>query len=153
MIRNDFARSVKLAELRSKQREYSLDERKAQAEKRSGGRKSYCDRLGLPKVVEQIMSKDVIEAPIGMKSAESKAFGLTKTDPKSTPYRYDDKGNLVKRFTDGYGNDPWQLLEPEKVRAMASKPYKFVPSGKPEKVWRKGNERPIVTDKLGRVKV
>jgi hypothetical protein len=148
MIRNDFARSVKLAELRSKQREYSLDERKAQAEKRSVNR----DKLGLPLVREQIMSKDVIEAPIGMKSAESKAFGLTKTDAKSTPYRYDANGQLVRRFTDGYGNDPWQLLEPEKVRAMASKPYKFVPSGKPEKAWRKGNERPIVTDKLGRAK-
>jgi hypothetical protein len=148
MIRNDFARSVKLAELRSKQREYSLDERKAQAERRSVNR----DRLGLPKVVEQIMSKDVIEAPTGMKSAESKAFGLTKTDPKSTPYRYNDKGELVRRFTDGYGNDPWQLLSTDAIGAIEQKPYVFKSSGKPAKAWRKGNERPVVTDKMGRAK-
>jgi hypothetical protein len=83
-------------------------------------------------------------------SSNGKAWAMTKTDPKSTPYRYDDNGQLVRRFTDGYGDDPWQLLEPEKVKAMASKPYRFKPSGKPEKVWRKGNERPIVTDRLGR---
>jgi hypothetical protein len=146
MIRNDYARHVKLADLRQRQKDYSLAERKAQAEKRVVNR----DRLGLPLAKEEISVKDVIPAPIGCKSAESKAFGLTKTDAKSSEYRYDDKGNLVKRFTDGYGDDPWQLLEPEKVKAMASKPYRFKPSGKPEKAWRKGNERPIVTDRLGR---
>ncbi len=146
MIRNDFARSVKLAELRQRQKEYSLDERKAQAEKRNVNR----DRLGLPKVQEQITSKDVIAAPIGCKSAESKAFSLTKTDPKSTPYRYDDKGNLVRRFTDGYGDDPWQLVSSEAVKALPDDRPVFAPSGKPAIKWRNGKERPLVVDKLGR---
>lgn len=146
MIRNDIARIVKLADKRERQKNYSLAERKAQAEQRSVNR----DRLGLPKVVETISRKDVIAAPIGMKSAESKAFSQTKTDPKSTEYRYDDKGNLVKRFTDGYGNDPWQLMGKAAIEAIPQEPYVFKPSGKPAKAWRKGNERPIVTDKLGR---
>lgn len=153
MIRNDFARTVKLNELRERQKEYSLAERKAQAKQRAGGRASYSDRLGLPKVVETISHKDVIAAPIGMKSAETKAFGLTKTDPKSTEYRYEARNGvptLVKRFTDGYGSDPWQLVGTAAIDAIPQEPYTFKPSGKPAKAWRKGNERPIVTDKLGR---
>lgn len=146
MIRNDFARSVKLANKRDVQKDYSLEDRKAQADKRDVNR----DRLGLPLVKEIISHKDVIAAPIGMKSAESKTFSQTKTDPKSTEYRYDDKGNLVKRFTDGYGNDPWQLMGKAAIEAIPQEPYVFKPSGKPAKAWRKGNERPIVTDKLGR---
>lgn len=148
MIRNDIAQIVKLANKRDVQKNYSLEERKAQAEKRSVNR----DRLGLPMVKEVISHKDVIPAPIGMKSAESKAFGQTKTDPKSTEYRYNDKGELVRRFTDGYGSDPWQLMGKAAIEALPQEPYVFRPSGRPAKAWRKGNERPIVTDKLGRVK-
>jgi hypothetical protein len=145
MIRNDYARHVKLADLRNRQREYSLEERKAQAEKRVVNR----DRLGLPKVVEEITSKDVVAAPIGCKSAESKAFGLTKTDPKSTPYRYDDNGQLVRRFTDGYGSDPWQLVSERAVKALPDTRPKFAPSGKPAIKWRKATD-PVCVVKVTR---
>lgn len=148
MIRNDIARIVKLDDKRQRQKEYSLDERKTQAEQRSVNR----DRLGLPLVKEVISHKDIIAAPIGIKSTEARVFSQTKTDPKSTEYRYDDQGNLVKRFTDGYGNDPWQLIGKSAIDAIEQKPYVFRPSGKPAKAWRKGNERPVVTDRLGRVK-
>jgi hypothetical protein len=145
MIRNDYARHVKLADLRQRQKDYSLAERKAQAERRQTNR----DRLGLPLAKEEISVKDVIPAPIGCKSAESKAFGLTKTDPKSTPYRYDDNGQLVPRFQDGYGSDPWQLVSERAVKALPDTRAKFVPSGKPAIRWRKAND-PVCVVKITR---
>jgi hypothetical protein len=145
MIRNDYARHVKLADLRQRQKDYSLAERKAQAEKRVVNR----DRLGLPKVAEEITSKDVIAAPIGCKSAESKAFGQTKTDPKSSEYRYDDNGQLVRRFTDGYGSDPWQLVSERAVKALPDTRTKFAPSGKPAIKWRKATD-PVCVVKVTR---
>jgi hypothetical protein len=150
MIRNDFARHVKLADKRDRQKEYSLSERKAQAERRVVNR----DRLGLPEVREVISHKDIIPAPMGIKSLETKTFSQTKTDAKSTEYRYEVRNGvptLVKRFTDGYGNDPWQLLGTKAIEALPQEAYVFKPSGKPAKAWRKGNERPTVTDRLGRI--
>jgi hypothetical protein len=87
------------------------------------------------------------------KSGESKAFSQTKTDAKSSEYRYDDNGQLVRRFTDGWGDDPWQLVSERAVKALPDTRPKFAPSGKPAIKWRKGNEKPLVTDKLGRVKL
>jgi hypothetical protein len=87
---------------------------------------------------------------VRMRSADSKCAMWTRTDPKCTEYKYNDKGELVRRFTDGYGNDPWQLVGRDAVDAIVSTPYVFKPSGKPPKAWRKGNERPIIVDKLGR---
>jgi hypothetical protein len=82
-------------------------------------------------------------------SSNGKAWAMTKTDPKSSEYRYDDKGNLVKRFTDGYGSDPWQLVSERAVKALPDTRAKFVPSGKPAIRWRKAND-PVCVVKVTR---
>ena len=79
MIRIDFARAAKLADQRRTWKEYSLSERRGQAERRGAGHIS--GKLGLPYVQETIEGKDVILVEHGMKSLESTAFKWTKTDP------------------------------------------------------------------------
>lgn len=126
--------------------------------------KSICDAMPSHKVRTVIKA---IPDSVRIRSADSKCAQWTKTGYSyklygddghvkghahinASEYRVDDNGQLVKRFTDGYGDDPWQLLPKRGVEAFVPERPAYVPSGKPAKAWRKGDERPLVVDKLGR---